>query len=66
MQSMEPILIQIDWIYFLGIVGVLVGIAWYSRKKISALETSITRLGKVVNKIEERVTRLEVRMDRNI
>ena len=52
----EPILIQIDWIYFLGIIGALILVAYYSGSRFSAIETSI-------NWIKESITKLEGRVD---
>jgi hypothetical protein len=53
---MEPILIQIDWIYFLGIIAALIGVAWYSGSRFSALDTSVSW-------IKDSITKLEGRMD---
>src|SRR3989344_7470040 len=53
---MEPILIQINWVYFLGIIGGLILVAWYSGSRFSAIETSI-------NWIKESITKLEGRVD---
>ena len=40
---MEPgtLNIQINWIYFLGIMGSLIAIAWYTSGRFSKLETAI-------------------------
>jgi hypothetical protein len=53
---MEPILIQINWIYFLGVIGFLVLLAWKAGSRFTAIETSITW-------IKESITKLEGRMD---
>lgn len=36
---MNPLVISIDWPYFLGIMGGLIGIAWYSNGRFTKLET---------------------------
>lgn len=38
---MSDLSIQIGWEYFLGIVGLLIAIAWYSNGRFTALETSM-------------------------
>jgi hypothetical protein len=53
---MEPILIQINWIYFFGLIGALILIAWKGGSYFSRMETSLTW-------IKESITKLEGRMD---
>lgn len=53
---MEELVIKIDWIWFLGIIGTLITIAFIAGGKFSKLETSISW-------IKETVTKLEGRMD---
>lgn len=48
--------INIGWEYFLGIITALIGVAWFSNGKFTALETSITW-------IKDNITKLEGRMD---
>jgi len=48
--------ITIGWEYFLGIIVALIGVAWYSNGRFTALETSITW-------IKDSITKLEGRMD---
>lgn len=38
---MDSIVIVINWTYFLGIIGSLVGVAWYANGRFTALETSM-------------------------
>lgn len=38
---MEGITVHIGWEYFLGLLGALVAIAWYSNGRFTALETSM-------------------------
>ena len=53
---MEPLIIQINWVYFLGLIGALIVVAYYSGARFSGIETSITW-------IKESITKLEGRMD---
>ncbi|TWA90212.1 hypothetical protein [Bradyrhizobium stylosanthis] len=38
---MEGIIIHIGWEYFIGLLGALVAMAWYSNGRFTALETSM-------------------------
>ncbi|MDA9473447.1 hypothetical protein XI03_02740 [Bradyrhizobium sp. CCBAU 65884] len=38
---MEGIIVHIGWEYFVGILGALLAIAWYSNGRFTALETSM-------------------------
>jgi hypothetical protein len=38
---MEGITVHIGWEYFLGLLGALVAVAWYSNGRFTALETSM-------------------------
>ncbi len=62
---MEPILIQINWIYFLGIIGSLILISWYSSGRFTAIETSITWIKEGIIKLEGRIGNLEGRLDKS-
>ena len=64
-MSIEPILIQINWIYFLGIIGSLILIAWYSGGRFSGLETSISWIKESLIKLEGRIGNLEGRFDKS-
>ena len=44
--------INISWEYFLGIVAFLIGMAWYSGSRFSAIETSIQWLKDTVNELK--------------
>lgn len=47
-MSSEPILIQIDWVFFLGIFGALIAIAWYTGSRFKGIETNIDWLKEAV------------------
>ncbi|MCW2114438.1 hypothetical protein M2210_006372 [Bradyrhizobium elkanii] len=38
---MEGITVHIGWEYFLGLLGTLVAVAWYSNGRFTALETEL-------------------------
>lgn len=50
---MEGVVIHIDWPYFLGIIGALLGIAWYSSSRFTALETSMQWVIRRLDYIDE-------------
>lgn len=57
---MEGLVIQIDWVFFLGIIGALVGIAWYSGSRFSKIETNVEWLKKSTETIEKGLDSLRV------
>ncbi len=57
---MDGITIQINWIYFLGIIGALIGVAWYSGSRFSKIETDIEWLKRVIGAIDKGVDGLKV------
>ncbi|MFY9462732.1 MAG: hypothetical protein WAP52_00920 [Candidatus Sungiibacteriota bacterium] len=44
--------ITIDWPYFLGIMGALIGIAWYSSARFTAIETSMSWVKETLNDLK--------------
>ncbi len=38
---MDGLIIHINWEYFFGIIGVLIGIAYYANGRLTRLETSV-------------------------
>lgn len=48
----EGLTINVSWEYFLGVVAALIGIAWYSGRKFSRIETSIEWLKATVNEMK--------------
>ena len=62
---MEPILIQINWIYFLGLISGLVLLAWKGGGRFSGIETSITWIKESLIKLEGRIGNLEGRFDKS-
>lgn len=51
---MDGLIIEIDWPYFLGIVGSLVGVAWYISGKLSKNETLLGGIDKRLTELEGR------------
>lgn len=51
---MESLVIKIDWIYFLGLMGSLIGIAWYSSARFTKAETLLEGVDKRLTSIEGR------------
>ncbi len=44
--------INIDWGYFLAIMGALIGVAWYSSARFTALETSMKWIKETINDLK--------------
>lgn len=51
---MDGIVIKIDWIYFLGIMGSLIAIAWYSSGRFTKAETLLDTIDKRLTNVEGR------------
>jgi hypothetical protein len=49
---MNGIVINISWEYFLGIIGTLMGLAWYASGRFTRLETSVAWLTEVVQALK--------------
>ena len=53
---MNDVVIYIDWPYFLGIIGGLIGIAYYTNGRFTRLETSVDW---IIDALRELKTRLQ-------
>lgn len=62
---MENITIVINWAYFLGILGSLIGIAWYTSGRFTALETSVQWLIDVVRDLRDSAKKRKRRLKRS-
>ena len=51
---MNGITIYVDWAYFLGIVGTLIGIAYYANGRFTKIETTVEWLKQILLEIKER------------
>ena len=60
---MDSINITIDWVYFLGIMGVLLLIAWNASGKFSKLETDMTWVKKDMGWIKKTLNELKLGND---
>ena len=52
---MNGITVYIDWAYFLGIVGTLIGIAYYANGRFTKIETTVEWLKEILLEIKERL-----------
>jgi hypothetical protein len=48
------ITIYVDWAYFLGIVGTLIGMAYYANGRFTQIETTVEWLEEILLEIKER------------
>jgi hypothetical protein len=51
-RAMNGITIYVDWAYFLGIVGTLIGIAYYANGRFTKIETTIEWLKEILLEIK--------------
>lgn len=49
--AMDAIVINIDWQYFLGIIGSLIALAYYAQGRFVALETNVTWLKEMIGEL---------------
>lgn len=54
-MPMDNITIVINWAYFLGIIGSLIGIAWYANGRFTALETSMRWVTQTLLDVKRRI-----------
>src|SRR4029077_20631071 len=52
--AMNGITIYVDWAYFLGIVGTLIGIAYYANGRFTKIETTVEWLKEILLEIKVR------------
>jgi hypothetical protein len=52
---MNGITIYVDWAYFLGIVGTLIGIAYYANGRFTKIETTVEWLKELLLEIKARL-----------
>jgi hypothetical protein len=57
---MEEFVIRINWVYFLGILGSLIAVAWYSSSRFSTIETDIRWLKKLVSEVKKKVDDIKI------
>src|SRR5215475_4964645 len=54
-RAMNGIIIYVDWAYFLGIVGTLIGIAYYANGRFTKIETTVEWLKEILLEIKDRL-----------
>jgi hypothetical protein len=54
-RAMNGITIYVDWAYFLGIVGTLIGIAYYANGRFTKIETTVEWLKEILLEIKTRL-----------
>jgi hypothetical protein len=54
-RAMNGITIYVDWAYFLGIVGTLIGIAYYANGRFTKIETTVEWLKEILLEIKQRL-----------
>jgi len=52
---MNDVIIYINWEYFLGLLGTIIGIAYYSNGRLTKVETSLEWLKDAVRELRIRV-----------
>jgi hypothetical protein len=51
MQSMNGLTISVGWEYFLGLMGALIAVAYYTNGRLTGLETSVQWLTEAVREL---------------
>jgi hypothetical protein len=51
MQSMNGLTISVSWEYFLGVMGALIAVAYYTNGRLTGLETSVQWLTEAVREL---------------
>lgn len=61
-MSGTELIIKIDMVYFLGIIGTILTLAWIFSKKLSAIETSITWISRELGRLWNSISSMESRL----
>jgi hypothetical protein len=59
---MDTLVINIDWQYFLGIIGALIAISYYAQGRFTALETDVTWLKDTVGELTIRAENVHAKL----
>lgn len=59
---MDTIVINIDWAYFLGIIGSLIAIAYYAQGRFTALETDVAWLKDTISELTIRAENVRAKL----
>jgi hypothetical protein len=60
--AMQTIAINIDWQYFLGIVGSLIALAYYAQGRFTSLETDVTWLKETISELTIRAENVRAKL----
>lgn len=60
--AMTAIIINIDWQYFLGIIGSLIALAYYTQGRFTALETDVTWLKETIGELAIRADNMRSKL----
>ena len=63
---MNAITIYVDWAYFLGIVGTLIGIAYYANGRFTKIETTVEWLKEILLEIKKQLDNDRVQQKDNL
>lgn len=63
--AMNTLVINIDWQYFLGIMGSLIAIAYYTQGRFTTLETDVTWLKETVSELTIRAENVRSKLFRS-
>jgi hypothetical protein len=63
---MNGITIYIDWAYFLGIVGTLIGIAYYANGRFTKIETTVEWLKEILLEIKKHLDNDRAQQSRDL
>jgi hypothetical protein len=65
MPCMDAITINIGWEYFLGVMGTLIAIAYYSNGRFTALETDIGWLKEMITELSIKAENVSAKLFKN-
>lgn len=65
MSRMDSIVITISWEYFLGILGALIAIAYYSNDRFTTLETDIGWLKEMISELSIKAENVSAKLFKN-
>jgi hypothetical protein len=65
MPRMDAIAITVSWEYFLGILGALIAIAYYSNGRFTAMETDIGWLKEMVSELSIKAENVSAKLFKN-
>lgn len=62
MAGMDTLVINVNWQYFLGIIGALIAIAYYAQGRFTSLETDVVWLKDTVNELTIRAENVRAKL----